>query len=58
MIPAVTSLSKSSGRQAAISKLIGAIEQARAEAIKKRPAHLRGVPDPHSGTQSTLDRYN
>jgi prepilin-type N-terminal cleavage/methylation domain-containing protein len=34
LIPAVTSLSKSNGRQAATSNLIGAIEQARAEAIK------------------------
>ena len=34
VIPAVTSLSKSSGRKGAISNLLGAIEQARALAIK------------------------
>ena len=34
VIPAVNSLSKSSGRKGAISNLLGAIEQARAQAIK------------------------
>src|SRR5436305_15176485 len=38
LIPAVTSLSRSNGRQAATNNLIGAIEQVRAEAIKSGQA--------------------
>jgi len=58
LIPAVTSLSKSNGRQAATSNLIGAIEQARAEAIKSGQPTYVVFPTFTSGTQSTLDRYN
>ena len=56
--PAVTSLSKSNGRIAAVSALLGAIEQARAEAIKSGQATYFVFPIFTSGTQSTLDRYN
>src|SRR5262245_48503209 len=58
LIPAVTSLSKSSGRIAARDSLLGAIEQARAEAIKSGQAAYIVFPTFTSGTQSTLDRYN
>jgi len=60
LIPAATSLSKSSGRKAAISNLLGAIEQGRAQAIKDGqatyivfPAQLPGSPDP-----ATIQRYS
>jgi prepilin-type N-terminal cleavage/methylation domain-containing protein len=60
LVPAVTSLSKSSGRKAAISNLLGAIEQARAQAITDGqatyivfPAQLPGSPDP-----ATIQRYS
>ena len=59
VIPAVNSLSKSSGRKAAISNLLGAIEQARSEAIKSGqatyvvfPTQLPGAPD-----AATIQRY-
>jgi prepilin-type N-terminal cleavage/methylation domain-containing protein len=58
LIPAVTSLSKSNGRRAAVSALLGAIEQARAEAIKTGQATYVVFPIFTNGTQSTLDRYN
>ena len=59
VIPAVTSLSKSSGRKGAISNLLGAIEQARAEAIKTGQSTYVVFPTFGSGTsQTTLDRYN
>jgi len=58
LVPAVTSLSKSSGRRAARDTLLGAIEQARAEAIKSGQATYVVFPTFTSGTQSTLDRYN
>ena len=45
IIPAVTSLSKSNGRKAAISNLLGAIEQARAQAIKDGQATYIVFPD-------------
>ena len=58
LVPAVTSLSKSSGRKAAIANLLGGIEQARAEAIKSGQAAYVVFPTFTSGAQSTLDRYN
>jgi prepilin-type N-terminal cleavage/methylation domain-containing protein len=58
LVPAVTSLSKSGGRRAAINSLLGGIEQARAEAIKSGQATYVVFPMFTSGTQSTLDRYN
>lgn len=58
LVPAVTSLSKSGGRRAAINSLLGGIEQARAEAIKSGQATYVVFPTFTSGTQSTLDRYN
>lgn len=59
VIPAVTSLSKSSGRKGAISNLLGAIEQARAEAIKSGQATYVVFPTFPSGTsQTTLDHYH
>jgi type II secretory pathway pseudopilin PulG len=58
LVPAVTSLSKSGGRRAALNNLIGGIEQARAEAIKSAQATYVVFPTFTSGAQSTLDRYN
>jgi prepilin-type N-terminal cleavage/methylation domain-containing protein len=58
LTPAVTSLSKSGGRRAALNSLLGGIEQARAEAIKSGQATYVVFPTFTSGTQSTLDRYN
>jgi type II secretory pathway pseudopilin PulG len=58
LVPAVTSLSKSNGRKAAIANLLGGIEQARAEAIKSGQAAYVVFPTFGSGAQSTLDRYN
>src|SRR5205807_7976742 len=59
VIPAVNSFSKSSGRKGAISNLLGAFEQARAEAIKSGQATYVVFPTFASGTsQTTLDRYN
>ena len=58
LIPAVNSLSKSSGRKAAVSNLLGAFEQARAQAIKDGQATYVVFPIFTSGTQATLDRYN
>ena len=58
LVPAVTSLSKSSGRRGARNSLLGGIEQARAEAIKSGQATYVVFPAFTSGDQSTLDRYN
>ncbi len=58
LVPAVTSLSKSGGRRAAMNSLLGGIEQARAEAIKSGQSTYVVFPAFTSGTQSTLDRYN
>ena len=58
LVPAVTSLSKSSGRIAGRDSLLGAIEQARAEAIKSGQSSYIVFPTFTSGNQSTLDRYN
>ncbi len=58
VIPAVTSISKSSGRKGAINNLLGAIEQARTEAIKTGQAAYIVFPAFATGSQTTLDRYN
>jgi prepilin-type N-terminal cleavage/methylation domain-containing protein len=58
VIPAVNSLSKSNGRKAAISNLLGVIEQARAQAIKDGQPTYVVFPTFSAGTQATLDRYN
>jgi prepilin-type N-terminal cleavage/methylation domain-containing protein len=58
VIPAVNSISKSSGRKGAISNLLGAIEQARAEAIKTGQATYIVFPTFSAASQATLDRYN
>jgi prepilin-type N-terminal cleavage/methylation domain-containing protein len=58
LVPAVTSLSKSGGRRAALNSLLGGIEQARAEAIKSGQPTYVVFPTFTSGTQATLDRYN
>lgn len=57
VVPAVTSLSKSSGRKGAISNLLGAIEQGRAEAIKAgQPTYV--VFPIFPGMSPATDRYN
>ena len=60
IVPAVNSLSKSSGRKAAISNLLGAIEQARAQAIKDGQAAYIVFPDqlPGSPDAVTIQRYS
>ncbi len=58
VIPAVNSLSKSSGRKGAINNLLGVIEQARAQAIKDGQATYLVFPTFSAGTQATLDRYS
>lgn len=58
LIPAVTSLSKSNGRQAATNNLVGAIEQARAEAIKSAQPTYVVFPATLSSTDPNLvQRY-
>ena len=58
-IPVVNSLGKSSGRKAAISSLVGAIEQARAEALRTREATYIVFPwFTSGGTQTTVERYS
>jgi prepilin-type N-terminal cleavage/methylation domain-containing protein len=58
VIPVVNSLSKSSGRKGAISNLLGAIEQARAEAIKTGQATYVVFPAFTGGSQATVERYH
>jgi prepilin-type N-terminal cleavage/methylation domain-containing protein len=58
VIPAVNSLSKSSGRKATISNLLGAFEQARTQAIKDGQPTYVVFPTFSSGAQTTIDRYN
>jgi prepilin-type N-terminal cleavage/methylation domain-containing protein len=58
VIPVVNSLSKSSGRKAAISNLLGVIEQAHSQAIKDGQATYVVFPTFTSGSQPTLDRYH
>src|SRR3954453_4059065 len=57
-IPAINSLSKSGGRKAALSNLLGALEQARTEAIKAgRPTYVV-FPDVIPGADASIsDRY-
>jgi type II secretory pathway pseudopilin PulG len=55
IVPAVNSLSKSSGRKAAIGNLLGAIEQARAQAIKDGQATYIVFPDQ---LPATVQRYS
>lgn len=58
LIPAVNSLSKSSGRKAAIGSLLGTLEQARGHAIATgRPSYVV-FPAFTAGDQKTLDRYH
>ena len=58
-LPAVTSMSKSSGRKGAISSLLGAIEQARSLAIKDGQATYLVLPGqlPPGADPSTIQRY-
>src|SRR5947208_4957153 len=57
-IPAINSLSKSSGRKAALGNLLGALEQARSEAIKSGSATYLVFPDNIPGADATMtDRY-
>lgn len=58
VIPAVTSLSKSSGRKGAVSNLLGAIEQARVQGIKEGRSAYVVFPIFTSGTPAALDRYS
>lgn len=58
LIPAVNSLTKSSGRKAAISSLLGAAEQARANAIKTGRATYLVFPTFTGGTAATRERYH
>lgn len=58
LIPAVNSLTKSSGRKAAIGSLLGVVEQARVHALKTGRASYIVFPAFTAGDQSTLDRYN
>lgn len=56
-IPAVTSLTKAGGRNAAATTLAGAFEQARAQAIKSgQPAYV--VFPVFAGTSPTSERYH
>ncbi len=57
-IPAINSLSKSGGRKAALGSLMGALEQARTEAIKSGRATYLVFPDTIPGADAaTTDRY-
>jgi prepilin-type N-terminal cleavage/methylation domain-containing protein len=58
LIPAVNSLTKSSGRKAAIGSLVGAIEQTRANAIKTGRASYLAFATFSGASADTLDRYN
>lgn len=58
VIPVVSSLSKSGGRKAAISNLLGAIEQARTQAIKSGQATYVIFPAFTAATGPTLERYH
>jgi prepilin-type N-terminal cleavage/methylation domain-containing protein len=60
IIPAVNSLSKSGGRKAAIANLLGAIEQARAQAIKDGQATYVVFPDqlPAGADNAAIQRYS
>ena len=58
VIPAVNSLSKSSGRKGAISNLLGTIEQARAQAIKDgRPTYIVFATTLSTTDQNLIQRH-
>lgn len=59
-LPVVTSLTKSGGRKAAIGNLLGAIEQARQQAIKDGQATYVVFPDhlPASASRSAIQQYS
>lgn len=59
IVPAVNSLSKSNGRKAAITGLVAAVEQARAQAIKSGEATYIVFPTfGGAAAPTTLQRYN
>src|SRR5260370_38902958 len=58
LLPAMSSLSKSSGRKAAINGLVGVLEQARTLAIKDGVSTYVLFPTFSTGSAATLDRYN
>lgn len=58
VIPAVNSLTKSGGRKAAISNLLGAVEQAHTQAIKDGQATYVIFPTFSSGSRQTVERYH
>src|SRR5439155_18727551 len=59
LVPAVTSLSKSNGRKAAIANLLGGIEHARAEAIKSGQPTYVVFPTTLTSTDPNLvQRYS
>lgn len=58
LIPAVSSLTKSSGRKAAVGSLLGGIEQARANAIKTGQASYIVFPTFAAASQTTLEQYD
>lgn len=58
LIPALSSMSRSSGRKAAVSNLLGVFEQARAQSIKDGQATYVVFATFSNASQSTLDRYN
>jgi type II secretory pathway pseudopilin PulG len=58
IVPAVTSLSKSNGRKAAVGNVLGAIEQARSAAIKDGQATYLVFPTFTGAPSSPTDRYN
>ena len=63
MVPAISSLSKSSGRKLAVSNLMGAMEQARSQAIKDgRSTYVALAAQPTDSTtgisdQNIINRY-
>ncbi|HEY4284988.1 MAG TPA: type II secretion system protein, partial [Chthoniobacterales bacterium] len=58
-LPAITSLSKSSGRKGAVSRLLGAIEQARSLALRDGQATYLVFPDKINTTDAaTIERYS
>ncbi len=64
LLPAVNSLSKSSGRKAAVSNLLGAIEQSRSQAMRDgRSTYIAFAAQPSDSTNTNitsniiLDRY-
>ncbi|MFL6515580.1 MAG: Tfp pilus assembly protein FimT/FimU [Chthoniobacterales bacterium] len=60
IVPAVTSLSKSSGRKAAMNNLMGAIDQARSLAIKDGESTYVAFADrlPKGSSTNLSDRYS